>query len=153
MTATPQQLSIRPTVLVVDDDPEIARAVQLRLHQAGFGAILAHDGAEALAIAASRRPDAVVLDLRMPAMDGFAVLARLVESEGVTAIPAIILSADVAERARLKALNDGAAYFVEKPYRPHDLIAALNAALQSWRVRNHSIPLNGEAYDGAAGPG
>jgi two-component system KDP operon response regulator KdpE len=150
MTAMPQQLTTRPTVLVVDDDPEIARAVQLRLDRAGFGAILAHDGVAALALAASRRPDAVVLDLRMPAMDGFAVLARLVKSEGASAIPAIILSADVAERARLKALNDGAAYFVEKPYRPHDLIAALNAALQSRCGAIHS--LNGEAYDGAAEP-
>ena len=73
----------------------------------------------------SEPPDAIVLDLRMPVMDGFALLERLQNSVHTRNIPAIILSADSADRARLKALRAGATYFVEKPYKAQDLIDAL----------------------------
>jgi DNA-binding response OmpR family regulator len=146
--ANPKRLP-QPTVLIVDDDPEIARAVKIRLDKAGFIPVVAHGGGEALIIAKHLRPDAMVLDLRMPELDGYAVLAglhRLGEQPGV---PAVILSADVAERARLRALNDGAAYFVEKPYHPRDLIAALNAAIKGQQGRDKSYPTSGARYDGA----
>lgn len=135
----------KPMVLVVDDDREIARAVRFRLDRAGFAAIIAYDGLEALRLAEHCRLDAIVLDLRMPAMDGFAVLARL-RLDSTFKIPAIILSADVAESARTRALDNGAAYFVEKPYRPRDLIVALNAALES-RRRRESFPTHSGARD------
>ena len=117
------------SVLVVDDDRDLVRAVGMRLGQAGFRALAAFDGEAGLAIARRDRPAAIILDLRMPLMDGFALLAELHRFPSTAGIPAIVLSADAADRARLRALTGSAAYFVEKPYAPRDLIVALNAAL------------------------
>jgi DNA-binding response OmpR family regulator len=115
-------------ILVIEDDREIARAVSLRLARAGYTPVLARDGREGLAIAEACQPDAIILDLRMPVMDGFTFLAQLLGTERTTAIPTIILTADAGERARIRALDGGASYFVEKPYRARDLIIALDAA-------------------------
>jgi DNA-binding response OmpR family regulator len=117
-------------VLIVDDDREITRAIGLRLSKAGYEPIMAFDGKEGLDIALNDPPDAIVLDLRMPVMDGFALLERLQNSVHMRNIPAIILSADSADRARLKVLRAGATYFVEKPYKAQDLIDALGASLE-----------------------
>lgn len=117
------------SVLIVDDDREIVRALGLRLGRAGFHPIMAYDGQEGLDAALRDSPDAIVLDLRMPVMDGYAMLERLQKSVHTASIPAVILSADAADRSRLKALRGGATYFVEKPYKAEDLIQALNASL------------------------
>lgn len=119
-----------PRVLIVDDDREIARAISLRLSNAGFKPIMAFDGQQGLDIVLNDPPDAILLDLRMPVMDGFALLERLKNSVHTRNIPAIILSADAADKARLKALRAGATYFVEKPYKAQDLIDALNVTLE-----------------------
>jgi CheY-like chemotaxis protein len=117
-------------VLIVDDDREITRAIELRLRKAGINTIKAFDGQEGLAIAQREPLDAIVLDLRMPVMDGFELLERLQNSVHTRNIPAIILSADAADRARLKALRAGATLFVEKPYKAQDLIDAIGLCLQ-----------------------
>ncbi len=117
-------------VLIVDDDREITRAISLRLSKAGFTPTLAYDGQEGLEIAQRQPPDAIVMDLRMPVMDGFTLLERLQNSVHTRNIPAIILSADAADRARLKALRAGATQFVEKPYRAQDLIDALTVSME-----------------------
>ncbi len=120
---------VNQNVLIVDDDREITRAVELRLRKAGFRTNTAFDGAAGFAIAQRDPPDAIVLDLRMPVMDGFELLERLQNSVHTRNIPAIILSADAADRARLKALRAGATHFVEKPYRAKDLLDALGTSL------------------------
>ncbi len=71
-------------------------------------------------------------------MDGFTLLERLRNSVYTAAVPTVILSADTGDRTRLKALRKGATYFVEKPYRPEDLIQALNAALRPEPILNSS---------------
>lgn len=137
-------------VLIVDDDREIVRAVELRLRSSGFAPMVAFDGQEGLGIAQSTRPDVILMDLRMPVMDGFTMLERLQNSVHTANIPAVILSADSADRARLKALRGGATYFVEKPYEPEDLIQALTAALTPQRAapfsepREHIMPVASE---------
>jgi CheY-like chemotaxis protein len=117
-------------ILVVDDDREIVRAIKLRLSNAGFEPVVAFDGVEGLTIALNDTPDAILMDLHMPVMDGFSMLERLQNSVHTANVPAIIISADSADKARLKALRSGATYFVEKPYKPDDLMRALNAALE-----------------------
>jgi len=117
-------------VLIVDDDREITRAIDLRLRKAGFDTTVCFDGQEGFANAQQLTPNAIVMDLRMPVMDGFEMLERLQNSVHTRNIPAIILSADAADRARLKALRAGATYFVEKPYKAQDLIDALSACLE-----------------------
>ena len=116
-------------ILIVEDDAEIARAVALRITRFGFLPLIAANGAEGLSTARSRLPAAVIVDLRMPVMDGFAFLAELGRSARTASIPAIVLSADADQGAKLKAIAGGAAYFVEKPYRSDDLLLAVNAAL------------------------
>jgi DNA-binding response OmpR family regulator len=123
-------------VLIVDDDREITRAIGLRLSNAGFEPVMAFDGQEGLEIAQRDPPDAIVLDLRMPVMDGFTLLEKLQNSVHTRNIPAIILSADAADKARLRALRAGATYYVEKPYRAKDLIDALTASLERRQQAN-----------------
>jgi CheY-like chemotaxis protein len=129
-----------PTVLIVDDDAEITRAIGLRLKKAGYTALIAHNGQQGLELAKSTPPDVIVLDLRMPVMDGFALLEKLQNSVHMRNIPAIILSADAADRARLKALRGGATHFLEKPYRAQDLIDALNTCLKRRQAATESLP-------------
>ncbi len=126
-------------VLIVDDDREITRAIELRLRNAGFSASTAFDGRAGLDIVQKKAPDAIVLDLRMPVMDGFELLARLQNSVHTRNIPAIILSANADDKAQLKALRAGATFFVEKPYKAQDLIDALASCLQR-RQEAESLP-------------
>ena len=117
-------------VLIVEDDREIARAISLRLTKVGFTTTLAFDGQQGLQSAQGDPPDAILLDLRMPVMDGFTLLERLQNSVHTRNIPAIILSADAADKARLRALRAGATFFVEKPYKAQDLIDVLSTTLE-----------------------
>jgi CheY-like chemotaxis protein len=117
-------------VLIVDDDREITRAIGLRLSSVGFKPIMAFNGQEGLKVVQKDPPDAIILDLRMPVMDGFQLLEKLQNSVHTRNIPAIILSADAADKARLKALRAGATYFVEKPYKAQDLIDALSVTIE-----------------------
>lgn len=140
-----------PRVLVVDDDREMVRAIKLRLSNAGFEPMLAFDGAQGLELALNAKPDAILMDLRMPVMDGFEMLERLRNSVHTAGVPAVILSADSTDQARLKALRNGATYFVGKPYKPEDLIRALNAALNPSEhahpfpePREHTMPIESE---------
>ena len=107
-------MSEKPTVLIVDDERAIARAVEIRLRAQGYDVLLAHDGAEGLDVAERQQPDAIVLDVRMPVMDGMEVLARLATQKETKDIPVVIASASMVDRAR--ALDMGARFFLEKPY-------------------------------------
>ena len=121
---------VETRVLIVDDDREITRAIAFRLSNAGFTPIMAYNGKEGLEVVQANPPHAIILDLIMPVMDGFQLLEKLQNSVHTRNIPAIILSADAADKARLKALRAGATYFVEKPYKAQDLIEALNVTLK-----------------------
>ena len=120
-------MSDRRTILLVDDDPEIARAASLRLQAAGYATITAQDGEAGFAAAASGHPDAIVLDVRMPRKDGFAALADLKQCRDTTDIPVIMLSASVGDQQA--ALDSGARYFLRKPYRGDTLVQAVNTLL------------------------
>jgi two-component system KDP operon response regulator KdpE len=115
------------SVLVCDDEAQILRALRVILRDAGFEAIPADSGEEALDLAAVRRPDAAIIDLVLPDIDGVEVCQRLREwSE----IPIIVLSAVGEEDAKVRALAAGADDYVTKPFGPRELIARLQAALR-----------------------
>jgi len=113
------------TVLVVDDDPGLGRALRINLSARGYDVTLASDGAAALALAARHRPDLVVLDLGLPDMDGTEVLVGL---RGWTTAPVIVLSARDAEAEKVRALDAGADDYVTKPFGLDELLARLRAA-------------------------
>lgn len=123
----PMHAGPSPRVLVIDDDREILHGLQTRLQFAGFDVQTALDGEGGLAAAESWRPDAVLLDIRMPKMDGLTVLRELRRRGATRETPVIMLSASL--RDRRTALDEGARFFVQKPYEPRAVLAALQAAL------------------------
>jgi CheY-like chemotaxis protein len=127
---------VHERLLVVDDDPGVLYVLGFRLRAAGYDVVTAANGAAGLEAVATEHPAAIVLDLRMPKMDGFTVLSKLCESEVTRSIPVIVLSANVVERARHRALDLGARYFLEKPYDARRLIEAIRSVLASTRPVN-----------------
>jgi two-component system KDP operon response regulator KdpE len=117
-------------VLVCDDEPQILRALRVILRDAGYEAVTAASGEEALDRAAVKPPAAAILDLMLPDLDGVEVTKRLREwSE----MPIIVLSAVGEEEAKVCALAAGADDYVTKPFGPPELVARLEAVLR--RVR------------------
>lgn len=119
----------RTKILVIDDAIDIIRAMSVRLEAVGYEVLTAQDGETGLRLALEASPDAIVLDMRMPVMDGHTVLARLREDAGLGAIPIIVVSANVAEQAQNQARQAGARYVLEKPYEAATLILAVESAL------------------------
>jgi len=119
----------RPKILIVDDDRQIAQGLDLRFRAAGFETSLAHDGRAGLALAGDWLPDVMILDLRMPVMDGMNVLARLAAQETTQNIPVIVLSASVVDQAKCKTLDLGARCFMEKPFDAKQLLSTVHKIL------------------------
>jgi len=117
----------KPRILVCDDETQILRALRVILRDAGFEAVPASSGEEALDAAAVSRPEAGIIDLVLPDMDGIEVCRRLREW---TTMPLIVLSAVGDEDAKVRALAVGADDYVTKPFGPRELIARLQANLR-----------------------
>ena len=115
------------TVLVVEDERQIAEIARDYLEHAGFAVVTTGDGLEALALARERRPDLVVLDLGLPHLDGLEVARRL-RRDG--SIPIIMLTARVEESDRLAGLDIGADDYITKPFSPRELVARVRAVLR-----------------------
>jgi DNA-binding response OmpR family regulator len=118
------------TVLLAEDDPDVAAIVQHVLEADGHQVELARDGAEALARFRACRPDLVVLDVMMPRLTGFEVLAHLreLEDEGKR-VPVIILSARVSQEDIVKGFSLGVSDYVTKPFMIGELRARVGALL------------------------
>jgi two-component system KDP operon response regulator KdpE len=114
-------------VLVCDDEPQILRALRVILRDAGYEAVTASTGEEALDRAAVRPPAAAILDLMLPDIDGVEVTKRLREWSGM---PIIVLSAVGEEEEKVRALAAGADDYVTKPFGPPELVARLEAVLR-----------------------
>jgi len=127
-----------PTILVVDDDPHILLALRLALQSRGYVVRAVPNGPSALAAAQDARPDAVVLDLAMPRMDGVEVIERL---RTWTRIPIIVLSAHTDEANKVRALDAGADDFVDKPFGNEELLARIRSALRREQARQHEAPV------------
>ncbi len=114
-------------ILVVDDEPQIVRALKVVLRDAGHETVAAYGMEEALDAAAVRPPDAAIVDLMLPDGSGVELCRRLREW---TQAPILVLSAVGDEDAKVEALEAGADDYVTKPFAPRELIARLNAALR-----------------------
>ena len=118
------------SILIVDDEPQIAEIASDYLRLAGFDVFVAGDGVRALDLARGRRPDAVVLDLGLPKLDGLEV-ARTLRRE--SDVPIIMLTARVEEDDRLRGFEIGADDYVTKPFSPRELVARVQAVLRRAR--------------------
>jgi DNA-binding response OmpR family regulator len=117
-------------ILVAEDEQQIGDMVAFKLANSGHEVVRVMDGQAALVAAARQRPDAIILDVRMPLLDGFSVLARLKADPELRAIPVIMLTARGQERDILSGLQGGAADYVVKPFSLKELLARVDAALQ-----------------------
>jgi two-component system, OmpR family, KDP operon response regulator KdpE len=120
-------MSDRPRILVCDDETQILRALRVILRDAGYEALPASTGEEALDLAAVSRPEAGIIDLVLPDIDGIELCRRLREW---TEMPLIVLSAVEDEDAKVRALAVGADDYVTKPFGPRELIARLQANMR-----------------------
>jgi DNA-binding response OmpR family regulator len=115
------------TILVVDDEPQIAEIASDYLRLAGYEVVTAGDGVRALDAVRERRPDLVILDLGLPRMDGLDV-ARAIRRH--SDLPIIMLTARVQEENRLEGLEVGADDYIGKPFSPRELVARVKAVLR-----------------------
>ncbi|MGD2114828.1 MAG: response regulator transcription factor [Acidobacteriota bacterium] len=114
-------------ILLVEDDPKVARTVRLYLEAAGYEAVWVEDGREAVELVETGPFDLVVLDLMLPGLDGHAVCRRLREG---SRIPIIMLTARTTEDDRIRGLDLGADDYVAKPFSPRELLARIRAVLR-----------------------
>ncbi len=114
-------------MLVVDDEPALARALAINLRAHGWEVVTAADGRAALDAAATTHPDVVVLDLGLPDLDGTEVIAGL---RGWTSVPIVVLSARQHGEDKVEALDLGADDYVTKPFAMNELMARLRAAVR-----------------------
>ncbi len=120
-------------ILVVDDEIQIRRALDINLRAHGYDVVLAATGEEALTEAAASVPDLVLLDLGLPSLDGVDVIRGL---RGWTSIPIIVLSARDGDTSKVAALDAGADDYVTKPFSINELLARVRATLR----RHHPAP-------------
>jgi len=121
-------------ILIVDDDETMVDVLSMRLTSQGFTTIAAENGQQALRRAQAELPDLIVLDLRLPDVDGFELCQQLVDDELTSEIPVIIVSGlespDVLRRSRAA----GCHFFVSKPYDPNALLTLIQRALEESRA-------------------
>jgi two-component system, OmpR family, KDP operon response regulator KdpE len=127
-------MSTQPHILVVDDEPQILRALRTILSENHFRVTTASRGQDALTLAAANPPDVVILDLGLPDIDGYEVCAQL---RGWTQVPIIVLSVRDSERDKVTALNKGADDYLTKPFGIEELLARVRVALR------HSVQSQG----------
>jgi CheY-like chemotaxis protein len=117
------------TVLLIDDEPSLAAALVIRLRAAGYRVCTAMSGAAGLDAAKADRPDAVLLDIRMPGVNGYEVCRRMKADPQLASIPVLFMSANVLDAARRTAFEVGGADFLPKPFVPGRVLAALASAM------------------------
>ena len=132
MTAPPRR------VLIVDDEPNLRRALAISLRASGYEIDAVGDGAAALRAVAVFKPDVVVLDLGLPDMDGSDVLATL---RSWTSVPVLVLSARVGSQDKVRALDVGADDYVTKPFDVAELRARLRALFRRSETHEDAIPI------------
>jgi len=118
-------------ILIVDDDPYLRRALKVRLRANHYDTVHASDGCSAIAVAQREQPNLIILDLGLPAGDGFVVLQRLQDSDALSNIPVIVLSARDAQANEQRALQAGATAFFQKPADNSELLQVIRATLRN----------------------
>jgi DNA-binding response OmpR family regulator len=122
-------------ILIVDDDPDLRQALRLRLRANHYETVNAGDGYSAIAQAYKERPDLIILDLGLPAGDGFVVLDRLQKDDKLSNIPVIVLTARDPQSSERLALRSGAAAFFQKPADNSELLNVIRATLSQANAR------------------
>jgi diguanylate cyclase (GGDEF)-like protein len=131
------------SLLVVDDDPFIARLLEIELRAAGYDIRVASDGAQALSLAQERCPDLVLADVMMPNMDGFELTRRLRQDPRTAAVSIIMLTARGLSADKLEGFAIGADDYIVKPFDTPELLARIRGVLRRSRDMRAQSPLTG----------
>ena len=144
-----------PTILLVDDEPDLIELLEYGLQQAGYRVVTAADGAEGLRVAEEERPDLIVLDIMMPRMDGIELTQRLREDAQLRLTPILMLTARIEEGDEIAGLEAGADDYVTKPVSPKKLASRVRAMLRrvaredeasTAQLRVHDLVIDRERY-------
>jgi diguanylate cyclase (GGDEF)-like protein len=131
------------TILVVDDEPDIAQFVAVNLRSVGYDVLVASDGEEALSQAEEVRPDLVLLDVMMPRVDGFEVAQRLRRSPRTASTSIVMLTAAALSSDKVLGFASGADDYIVKPFNPLELLARVKTTLRRARDLRSLSPLTG----------
>ncbi|MFL5799081.1 MAG: response regulator [Actinomycetota bacterium] len=134
---------VAETILVVDDDPDIARFVEVNLRSVGYNVSVAGDGEEALERAEELRPDLILLDVMMPRVDGFEVAQRLRRNPRTANTNIIMLTAKALSSDKVLGLTSGADDYIIKPFDPIELLARVKTTLRRAKDMKALSPLTG----------
>src|SRR5688572_10908015 len=142
----------KPTLLVIEDDPDIVELLRYNLEREGFRVLVSTDGERGLADAGRHQPELVILDLMLPGLDGLDVCRRLRAQDGTRAIPVLMLTAKSEESDMVIGLELGADDYLTKPFSPRELVALVRALLRRasrsegdpgrTRVERHGVVLD-----------
>jgi CheY-like chemotaxis protein len=116
-------------ILVADDEVFMLRLLEMTLKKGGYEVVTCRDGQEALAAAATARPQLIVLDVMMPGLDGLGALRQLKENPATKEIPVVVLSAKGHALTKVEAEASGAVMFLSKPFSPNELLGAVQKIL------------------------
>lgn len=119
----------RAKILIVDDDPDLRRGLKIRLRANNYETVQASDGYSAIAVAQKEHPNLIILDLGLPAGDGLSVLSRLRESDSLSNVPVIVLTARDPHLNEQRTLKAGATAFFQKPADNHELLEVIRLTL------------------------
>lgn len=141
------------TILVVDDEPDIRVLARVTLQGAGFDVVEAGTGEDAISMVKAQTPDAMLLDVRLPGMDGWEVLGSLREAQALSDLPVVVFSAHEMNEAAMRARDLGSVGFLPKPFMPEELVAAITSALEGSPQATPNAERLEEALEGALYPG
>ena len=127
---------MKETILIVEDEKDIAKMLEYNLKKEGFKTFSVHDGEDALDYAQSKYPDLVILDLMLPGIDGLEVCKTLKKESKTAGIPVIMLTAKSQESDKVVGLELGADDYMTKPFSPRELIARIKAVLRRTNEKN-----------------
>jgi DNA-binding response OmpR family regulator len=117
-------------IVLIDDEPELVKAVEVRLKSIGYDVALTYDGQAGIDKVKEIKPDLIILDLLMPIMDGYSVAKELKDDPEIKQIPIIILTASQREDLKTKCKELGVASFLMKPFETNDLLNMVKAILK-----------------------
>ena len=131
----------RAKIMIVDDDPELRMALKLRLRANDYHTVHACDGYSAIALAQKEHPNLIILDLGLPAGNGYLVLERLRGSDALSSIPVIVLTARDPQANEARSLEAGAVAFFQKPADNTELLEMISASLQAASTGTQKWPV------------
>ena len=117
-------------ILIVDDERDIVKALMIRLQANDYEVVAAFDGAQGIFMANKEMPDLIIIDIRMPAGDGFSVVEKLKQSDRTHRIPIIFLTGSPERNAEERAMGLGARFYIKKPYDSEELLDAVKRAME-----------------------